>query len=114
MWQLGWHMDKSVGPVSPSVTHLRSITSLLYYSDLDHSLAGMGPVRVTEQCHKLPEVYWKAIVEVARLECLKSSLDAGAPLEEVHSLDAQIELADQARRAARDALQTHRIEKGHS
>ena len=73
-----------------------------------------GLVRVCEQCHKLREVYWKALVEVARLECLKSSLDAGAPLEEVHSLDAQIELADQARRAARDALQTHRIEKGHS
>ena len=73
-----------------------------------------GPVRVTEQCHKLRETYWKAIVEVARLECLKSSLDAGAALEEVHSLDAQIELADQARRAARDALQTYRIEKGHS
>ena len=29
-----------------------------------------GPVRVCEQCHKLREVYWKAIVEVARLEQL--------------------------------------------
>jgi hypothetical protein len=49
-------------------------------------------------------VYWKAIVEVARLERLKSSLGAEATLEVVHSLADQIEEAEQARRAARDEL----------
>jgi hypothetical protein len=71
-------------------------------------------VRVCEQCHKLREVYCKAIAEVARLEGLKSSLGAEAGLEEVHSLDIQIEMVEHARKSARDALQTHRIEKWHS
>jgi hypothetical protein len=70
-------------------------------------------VRVCEQCQRLRDVYLRAIVEAARLECLKSSLDEG-PLEQVHSLDAQVEMAEHARINARDALQTHRIEKRHS
>jgi hypothetical protein len=71
-------------------------------------------VWVCDQCRKLREVYWKAIVEVARLECLKSSLGAEAALEEVHSLDVHIETVEHARKGARDALQTHRIERVHS
>ena len=69
--------------------------------------------RVCEQCRKLREVYRQAIVEVARLQRLKRSLGAEAALEVVRSLDAQIEEAEQARRAARDELNRHQIEKWH-
>ena len=70
-------------------------------------------IRVCEQCHKLREVYRQAIVQVARLERLKSSLSAEAAPEVVHSLADQIEEAEQARRAARDELNRHQIEKWH-
>jgi hypothetical protein len=71
-------------------------------------------VKVCEQCQKLRELYRQAIGRVARLERLNSSLGADAVLEVVHSLAAKIEEAEQARRAARDALHRHQIERGHS
>jgi len=63
-----------------------------------------GGIRVCEQCQKLREAYRLAIVELARLELLKSSLGVEAALEVVPSLAALIEKAEQARRAARDEL----------
>jgi hypothetical protein len=69
-------------------------------------------VRVCEQCQRLREVYLKTITETARLECLKGSLDE-EPLEQAHRLDVQVQMAEQARKAARDALNTHQIEKRH-
>ena len=52
-------------------------------------------------CHKLREVYWKAIVEVAGLEQL---LNGDVAPETIYGLDTQLEAAEQARRAARDEL----------
>ena len=52
-------------------------------------------------------------MELARLELLKSSLGAEAALEVVPSLAAQLEEAEQARRAARDELNRHQIKKWH-
>ena len=63
-----------------------------------------GGIRVCEQCQKLREAYRLAIVELARLELLKSSLGVEAALEVVPSLAALIEKAEQARRAARHEL----------
>ena len=59
-----------------------------------------GAIRVCEQCNKLREAYRLGIVELARLELLKSSLGAGAALGVVPSLADQIEVAEQASRAA--------------
>jgi hypothetical protein len=66
-----------------------------------------------DHCHKLKEAYWDAIAEVALLERLKRSLDAESAPELVQDFDRQLELAEQARRAARDALNAHQIEKKH-
>jgi hypothetical protein len=63
-----------------------------------------------EQCQLLREAYRNAILEVACLERRKSSLESEARQD----LTAQLELAEQARKAARDALNTHQTEKGHS
>jgi hypothetical protein len=63
-----------------------------------------------KQCQLLREAYRNAILEVARLERLKRSPEPEAR----EDLAAQLEAAEQARKAERDALNTHQIEKGHS
>jgi hypothetical protein len=68
--------------------------------------AGAGETAACEQCQKLREVYWKAVAEVTRLECLRDSSAPGV----AQDLDAQIDAAKQVRNSARDALTTHRLE----
>jgi hypothetical protein len=66
-----------------------------------------------EQCRRLWEEYWKAIVAVVRVEGLKSRL--GTVAEEVaQTLATHLEMFELARKVARDALITHQIEKPHS
>jgi hypothetical protein len=65
-----------------------------------------------EQCQRLREVYWEALWEEARLECLSVGTEF-AP-EVVQNLAGQLEVAEQARKAALDALISHQIERGHS
>jgi hypothetical protein len=76
--------------------------------------ADVSTHRWCRECQQLREVYWEAIVEVAQLECVRDSVSNEFPSEVAQSLDAQIEAAEHARTAARDALTTHRIEKEHS
>jgi hypothetical protein len=64
-----------------------------------------------EQCQKLREVYWEALVEEARLESLSVGTES-AP--EVQNLAGLLEVAEQFRKAARDALIAHQIEMQHS
>jgi hypothetical protein len=52
-------------------------------------------------------------MEVARVECLKDSLGAASE-EVVRTLATRIEVFEQVRKAARDALITHQIEREHS
>jgi hypothetical protein len=67
-----------------------------------------------DHCQRLRKVYWKAIVEVALLEeCLTGSVGAECASGPVQNLATQLEVAEQVRRAARDALITHQIEREH-
>jgi hypothetical protein len=61
-------------------------------------------------CVRLREVYWAAIAECARLHELLRIADS---VERV-ALIAESESAEQARDAARDALQNHRSKNGHA
>jgi hypothetical protein len=66
-------------------------------------------MRQCKECQRLREVYWKAIVEVDRFECLRRTLGAEATPEAVQTLAGQIKEAEEARKIARDALVMHHI-----
>jgi hypothetical protein len=68
-----------------------------------------------DHCQRLRKVYWKAIVEVALLEeRLTGSVGAECAPGPVQKLADRVEIAEQARKAARDALICHRIARDHS
>jgi hypothetical protein len=69
--------------------------------------------QICAECQRLRRFYWKSIVEVARVECLKDSLGAASE-EVVRTLATRVEVFEQVRKAARDALITHQIEREHN
>jgi hypothetical protein len=66
-------------------------------------------LRHCKECQRLRQVYWKAIVEVDRFECIKRTLGAEATPEADQTLAAQLKEAEQARKTARDALVMHHV-----
>jgi hypothetical protein len=70
--------------------------------------AGMSAHHECEQCQILRELYRETLVEEARLE----SVSVTAP-EMAQNLAGLLEVAERFRRAARDALIAHQIERGH-